>query len=79
MTEYNRPPVINPIPTTILAIFSGIVLFEAFIFFGFGDPLGNSGVAAKRMLLYKNMEFLQTLQIGCWKQVISQMIMFLDL
>lgn len=51
MTEYNKPPVINPIPTAILAIFSGIVLFEAFIFFGFGDPLGNSGAAAKRMLL----------------------------
>ena len=51
MKDYKRPPVINPIPTAILAIFSGIVLFEAFIFFGFGDPLGNSGAAAKRMLL----------------------------
>ena len=51
MPEYNRPSVINPMPTAILAIFSGIVLFEAFIFFGFGDPLGNSGAASKRMLL----------------------------
>ena len=51
MKDYNRPPVINPIPTAILAIFSGIIFFEAFLFFGFGDPLGNSGAAAERMLL----------------------------
>ena len=51
MTEYNKPPVINPIPTAILAILSGIILVEAFLFFGFGDPLGNSGAAAKRMFL----------------------------
>ena len=51
MTDYNRPPVINPIPAAILAIFSGIILFEAFILFGVGDPLGKSGAAATRMLL----------------------------
>ena len=51
MTEYNRPPVINPIPAAILAIFSGIILVEAFLFFGFDDPTGSSGVAADRMLL----------------------------
>ena len=51
MKDYNRPPVINPIPTAILAIFSGIILVEAFLFFGVSDPLGNSGAAAERMLL----------------------------
>ena len=51
MTEYNRPPVINPIPAAILAIFSGIILVEAFLFFGFDNPTGSSGAAADRMLL----------------------------
>ena len=51
MTEYNRPPVINPIPAAILAIFSGIILVEALLFFGFDNPTGSSVAAADRMLL----------------------------
>ena len=41
MSEYNKPPVVNPIPTAILVIFFGITLVEAFLFFGLGglgDP-----------------------------------------
>ena len=51
MKDYNRPPVINPIPTAILAIFFGIILVEVFLFFGVSGPLRNSGAAAERMLL----------------------------
>ncbi len=67
MTDYNRPPVINPIPAAILAIFSGILLFEAFIFFGVGDPLGNSGAAAKRMLLIQ--KYGVSPDVGNWMLV----------
>ena len=51
MTEYNRHPLVNPIPTVVLAIFLGIIFVEAFLFFGFDDPMANSGAAAERMLL----------------------------
>ena len=54
MSEYNKPPVVNPIPTAILAILSGIVLVEVFLFFGFRDLVGKSGVAAERLFLIQN-------------------------
>lgn len=51
MTEYNRHKLVNPIPTVVLTIFLGIIFVEAFLLFGFGDPMANSGAAAERMLL----------------------------
>ena len=54
MSNYNRPPVINPIPAVILAILFGIVLVEIFLFFGFGGLVGKSGVAAERLILIQN-------------------------
>ena len=45
---------VNPIPTAILAILSGIVLVEVFLFFGFSGLVGNSGVVAERLFLIKN-------------------------
>ena len=54
MSEYNKPPVVNPIPTAILVIFFGIILVEAFLFFNVGGLIGKTGVAAERLLLIQN-------------------------
>ena len=45
---------VNPIPTAILAILSGIVLVEVFLFFGFRGLVGKSGVAVERLFLIQN-------------------------
>ena len=42
---------VNPIPTAIIAILSGIVLVEVFLFLGFRGLVGKSGVAAERLFL----------------------------
>ena len=45
---------VNPIPTAILAIFFGITLVEAFLFFDYGGLNGKTGAAAERLLLIQN-------------------------
>ena len=45
---------VNPIPTAVLAILSGIVLVEVFLFFGFRGLVGKSGVAAERLFLIQD-------------------------
>ncbi len=54
MSEYNKPPVVNPIPTAILAILCGIGLVEVVLFFGFHGLFGKSGMAAERLFLIQN-------------------------
>ena len=54
MSEYTTPPVVNPIPTAILAIFFGITFVEAFLFFDLGGLFGKSGAVAERLLLIQN-------------------------
>lgn len=54
MSDYNGPPVVNPIPAAILVIFSGIILVEATLFFGFLGLSGNPGLAAERLFLIQN-------------------------
>ena len=54
LSEYNKPPVVNPIPTAILVIFFGITLVEAFLFFDLGGLIGKTGGAAERLLLIQN-------------------------
>ena len=50
MSDYNRSPIVNPIPTSILLIFFGIILVEAFLIFGFGGPLGKTETTIERLL-----------------------------
>ena len=45
---------VNPIPTAIIAILSGIVLVEFFVFFGFHGLVGKSGIAVERLSLIQN-------------------------
>ena len=54
MSDYNRSPIVNPIPTSILLIFFGIILVEAFLIFGFGGPLGKTETTIERLTLVQN-------------------------
>jgi membrane associated rhomboid family serine protease len=54
LLEYNKPPLVNPIPTAILVILSGIILVEVLLFFSFGGLVGRSGVAADRLFLMQH-------------------------
>ena len=54
MSDYNRSPIVNPIPTSILLIFFGIILVEAFLVFGFGGPLGKTDTTIERLTLVQN-------------------------
>ena len=54
MSDYNRSPIVNPIPTSILLIFSGIILVEALLVFGFGGPLAKTVTTIERLNLVQN-------------------------
>ena len=54
MSDYKRSPIVNPIPTSILLIFFGIILVEAFLVFGFGGPLGKTETTIERLTLVQN-------------------------
>ena len=54
MSDYNRSPIVNPIPTSILLIFFGIILVEAFLIFVFGGPLGITETTIERLTLVQN-------------------------
>ena len=54
MSDYNRSPIVNPIPTSILLIFSGIILVEALLVFGFGGPLAKTETTIERLNLVQN-------------------------
>jgi len=70
LSEYNKPPVVNPIPTAILAILSGIVLVEVFLFFGFSGLVGNSGVVADKVISHKKLRCASwSCKLDVWGQV----------
>jgi len=54
LSDYNRSPIVNPIPTSILLIFSGIILVEALLVFGFGGPLAKTETTIERLNLVQN-------------------------
>jgi len=54
LSNYDKPPVVNPIPAAILVILAGIILVEATIFFGFGGFIGKPGAAYERLFLIQN-------------------------